>query len=267
MIVAGPIAFRASRLLVAAACLATSIGCATAEGPRTGSDPFEPMNRAVYRFNDTLDRAVLEPTATAYQRVIPQPVRDMVGNFFGNLSDAWTSVNQLLQGKPGDAASDAWRVMINTTFGLAGVLDVASEAGIEKHNEDFGQTLGRWGLPAGPYLMLPLLGPSSFRDAPGRAVDIVADPIRVIESHGRRNNAVVLRVVDDRERLFDAERVLDAAALDRYAFLRDAYLQRRRNQVYDGNPPPLSPEDDPDSWLDELDETPDTDSDSPKPAR
>lgn len=249
-------AFRASRLLAAASCLATTIGCATAEGPRHPSDPFEPMNRAVYRFNDTLDRALLKPTATAYQRVIPEPMRDMVGNFFGNLSDAWTSVNQLLQGKPGEAASDAWRVAINSTFGLAGLLDVASEAGIEKHNEDFGQTLGRWGLPSGPYLMLPLLGPSSLRDAPGRAVDAFGDPIRLVDSHGRRNNAVVLRFVDDRERLFDAERVLDAAALDRYSFLRDAYLQRRRNLVYDGNPPPLSPEDDPDSWLDELDETP-----------
>ncbi len=228
-------------------------GCATtgAEGGAAASrDPLEPMNRAVYQFNDAFDRAIAKPTAQAYENVVPSFLRDMVGNAFGNVRDVWTAVNQLLQGKPGHAASDAWRVMINTTFGFAGLFDVASEAGIEKHNEDFGQTLGRWGVPAGPYLVLPFLGPSSLRDAPGRGVDIWGDPLRTIDSHGQRNNAVLLRAIDDRQRLLDAERVVSEAALDRYSFIRDSWFQLRRNQVYDGNPPPDAAEDT--EWLDEL---------------
>lgn len=240
---------RATRLLPLAMFAVILAGCATG-GSRAPQDPFEPVNRAVYRFNDALDRAALKPAAEGYRKVVPSPMRDMVGNFFGNLADAWTAINQLLQGKPGAAASDAWRVAVNSTFGLAGLIDIASDAGIEKHEEDFGQTLGRWGVPAGPYIVLPFFGPSSLRDAPGRAVDLYADPVRIIDSHGRRNNAAAVRVVDNRESLLDAERLLDTAALDRYSFLRDGYLQRRRNQVYDGDPP-ISPEDDPDAWLDE----------------
>jgi len=241
------------RLLAALAFAAAMAGCATtgAEGGAAASrDPLEPMNRAVYQFNDAFDRAIAKPTAQAYENVVPSFLRDMVGNAFGNVRDVWTAVNQLLQGKPGHAASDAWRVMINTTFGFAGLFDVASEAGIDKHSEDFGQTLGRWGVPAGPYLVLPFLGPSSFRDAPGRGVDIYADPLRTIDSHGQRNNAVLLRAIDDRQRLLDAERLVSEAALDRYSFIRDSWFQLRRNQVYDGNPPSEPAEDT--EWLDEL---------------
>lgn len=243
---------RLPRLLAALAAAATISGCATtgAEGGTAATrDPLEPMNRAVYEFNDAFDRAIAKPTAQAYEKVVPAFLRDMVGNAFGNVRDVWTAVNQLLQGKPGHAASDAWRVAINTTFGLAGLLDVASEAGIEKHNEDFGQTLGRWGVPAGPYIVLPFLGPSSLRDAPARGVDLWADPLRTIDSHGQRNNAFLLRAIDDRQRLLDAERVVSEAALDRYSFIRDSWFQLRRNQVYDGSPPAAEEDTE---WLDEL---------------
>lgn len=231
-------------LAVAAAALALS-GCATmapTDGgepdPAAAVDPFEPFNRAVHDFNDAVDKAVLKPVAQGYEAVVPQPARDVVGNFFGNLSDVWTAANQLLQGKPVDAFYDMFRVAINTTLGFGGAFDIASEMNIEKHNEDFGQTLGVWGVPSGPYLVLPFLGPSSVRDAPGRAVDMVADPLdTAIDSRGRRNNLWALRLVDDRARLFRAERVMQGAALDQYSFVRDAWLQRRRNQVYDGNPP------------------------------
>ncbi|MCO5100786.1 MAG: VacJ family lipoprotein [Burkholderiaceae bacterium] len=244
--------WRAQRLVSALALAAARAGCASTAAPGSAAaarDPFEPVNRAVYEFNDVFDRAIAKPTAQAYEKLVPGFLRDMVGNAVGNARDAWTAVNQLLQGKPGHAASDAWRVAINTSFGLGGLLDVASEAGIEKHSEDFGQTLGRWGVPAGPYIVLPFLGPSSLRDAPARGVDLWADPLRTIDSTGRRNNAVLLRAIDDRQRLLDAERVVNEAALDRYSFIRDSWLQLRRNQVYDGNPPASSQDTD---WLDEL---------------
>lgn len=200
------------------------------------SDPLEPFNRSVYAFNDALDKALLAPVARGYERVVPGPGREMIGNFFGNLGDVWTAFNQLLQGKPGAAASDIWRVAINTSFGFFGIADVASEIGIEKHDEDFGQTLAVWGVPAGPYLVLPLLGPSTFRDAPGRAVDVYGDALQLTDN-GRRNNLWLIRTLDNRARLFPAERLMRGAALDEYSFTRDAWLQRRRNQVYDGNPP------------------------------
>lgn len=239
------------RRLVVLAFSAAIAGCATTGGEGASPrDPFEPVNRAVYEFNDAFDRAIARPTAQAYETVVPVFARDMIGNVFGNLRDVWTAVNQLLQGKPGHAASDAWRVMINSTFGFAGLADVASEIGIPKHSEDFGQTLGRWGVPAGPYIVLPFFGPSSLRDAPARGVDLWGDPLRTIDSHGQRNNAILGRAIDDRQRLFEAERVVDQAALDRYSFIRDSWFQLRRNQVYDGDPPPAH-EDDTD-WLDEL---------------
>ncbi len=244
------IASAAVRLFCAALVVASMAGCASTDSPAAKRDPLEPMNRAVYRFNDAVDRAVAKPAARAYEAAIPEFFRTMIGNAFGNLADVWTAANQLMQGKPGHAASDAWRVMVNTTLGFGGLLDIASEAGIEKHNEDFGQTLGRWGVPSGPYLVLPILGPSTFRDAPGRAVDIYADPVRTIDSHGQRNNATLVRAIDTRQRLFEGERLVDEAALDRYSFIRDGYLQLRRNQIHDGSPPPSYEEDT--DWLDEL---------------
>lgn len=207
-------------------------------------DPFERVNRGVFAFNDAVDRAVTKPLAQGYRAVVPEFLRQYVGNFFGNLGDVFTSANQLLQGKPVLALSDAGRVLVNTVFGFAGVIDVASDLGLEKHREDFGQTLGRWGAGSGPYLVLPVFGPSSVRDGLGLGVDLAADPLRGVLRDADLTWAAATRVIDTRERLLSAERLVEGAALDRYGFLRDAYLQRRRSQVYDGDPPPLDEEDD-----------------------
>jgi len=233
----------------AAACVALAFcaaGCATTGavyGPR--ADPLESMNRAVFGFNEALDTALIRPVATAYTNVVPEPVRFIVSNVLSNIADVWTAANQLLQGKPREAASDLARFAINTTAGFAGFADLASELGLEKHREDFGQTLGRWGVASGPYLVLPILGPSSARDAPGFAADVVADPLRRVASTGQLNNTWAARFIDTRVSLLKGEKVVEGAALDKYAFIRDAYLQRRRSLVWDGDPPPL-PEDDAD---------------------
>lgn len=222
------------RALLAAALV---LAAATA-GAQTASDPLEGFNRGVQKFNDGVDEAVLKPVAEGYRKLLPQFVRTGVANFFGNLGDGWSAVNHLLQGKPGDALDMTLRVAVNTTFGLAGVLDVASEAGIDRRSEDFGQTLGVWGLPAGPYLVLPLLGPSSLRDAAGRPLDMAATSLNLVtDDSGLRSGGTVLSVVDTRASLLGATRLLDDIALDRYTFLRDAYLARRKNLVWDGNPP------------------------------
>lgn len=210
-------------------------GCATTNGdPR---DPLEPLNRGVYRFNDTLDKAVTKPIAQGYRAILPKPVRTGVSNFFSNIDDVLVTANNLLQFKFHDAASDFARLLANTTFGIGGLFDVATSFGLEKHNEDFGQTLGYWGIGDGPFLMLPLLGPSNARDTVGSAVQIYADPVRHLDNVNVRNSLVGLRFVNTRANLLDAERVLDEAALDPYTFLRDAYLQQRRSLVHDGNPP------------------------------
>src|SRR3954471_1291599 len=217
-------------------------GCASTKNPR---DPLEPMNRAIYTINDGLDKVILKPVATVYKAVLPQFVRTGVTNFYNNLYDVLTAVNNLLQGKVGDASSDVGRIALNTTVGLAGLIDVATELGLEKHKEDFGQTLGRWGIPSGPYLQIPLLGPSSFRDGVGSLVDLKLDPIFWIwrDHIPTRNSVFALYVINLRENLLDSTKILDEAALDPYEFQRDAYLQRRRNLVYDGNPPPEKEED------------------------
>ncbi len=222
---------------VAAALVA---GCATVpEGPRARSDPLEPLNRQVFAFNEAIDEAVLKPVAKAYQRAVPELVRTGVSNFFGNLSDAWSTVNFLLQGKVQSGVETFFRVVANSTFGLAGLLDPASEMGLERRSvEDLGQTLGVWGLPPGPYLVLPILGPSDFRDGVGLVGDISAtQPGNVFHKVPARNTAVALQVVDTRVRLFPAERVLEGITLDKYLAVRDAYLSRRRSLVYDGDPP------------------------------
>ncbi len=217
----------------------TLSGCAH-NNPR---DPLEPMNRGIYAFNDAVDSAVIKPIATGYKAVLPQFVRTGVSNFFSNLDDITVIINNILQLKIPQAASDTGRFLINTTVGVLGLIDVATHLGLEKHNEDFGQTLGYWGIGNGPYLVLPLLGPSTFRDGLGRWVDHFVDPI-LKEDHIRsRNQYIATRAVSNRAHLLDSEKVLDAAAIDRYSFLRDAYLQRRRNLVHDGNPPP-EPDDD-----------------------
>lgn len=215
---------KTSGLLAGLLVLALLQGCATGPNPR---DPFEPFNRSVTRFNDGLDEAIIKPVAQAYQGAVPSPVRTGVGNFFGNLSDVWTFVNNVLQAKPQAAADSFMRVSVNTLIGLGGVLDWATEMGIERHREDFGKTLGHWGVATGPYLVLPVLGPSTVRDAAARVVDSKGDLVMQIDHVPTRNSLYVLRAVDLRASLLRAGDVLDQAALDKYAFTRDAYLQRR----------------------------------------
>ena len=224
------------RWALAASALILMTGCAT--GPNANpADPFEPLNRQVSRFNDTVDDAVLRPVATVYQRVLPSPIRTGVNNFFANLSDVWSFANSVAQLKLQDSAQTFMRVNVNTVFGLGGILDVATEAGIDRHTEDFGQTLGRWGVPSGPYLVLPLLGPSTVRDTAALVVDVQGDLISVIGDIPVRNSLYALRLVDLRSNLLRASQLLEDAALDRYTFTRDAFLQRRRNEVHDGNLP------------------------------
>jgi len=225
------------RLLPALALLLG--GCASVTTPPSPQDPYERYNRAVYRFNDAVDRAILKPVATGYQKVMPQPVDDSVTNFFSNLDDVVVTLNDLLQGKPKQAASDLSRLVWNSTVGIAGLFDVASHFGLAKHNEDFGQTLGKWGLGPGPYLVLPFLGPSTLRDTAALPVDWVSDPIYYYYPEDKNGywKIKTLYYVDKRADLLRASRLVEQAALDEYVFIREAYLQRRQSQVYDGNTP------------------------------
>ncbi len=207
--------------------------CATAPGGNP-KDPWESYNRGMTKFNDGVDSAVLKPVAMAYREVTPPMVRTGVSNFFGNLTQLWTAVNGALQLRGQVAVESLMRFNVNFFFGLGGVLDIASEMGIERHSEDFGQTLGRWGVPTGPYLVLPLLGPSTLRDASAFTVQAYGDPVAQINDTGTRTAFSVLRIVDTRSNLLRAGSVLDAAALDKYSFLRDVYLQRRESEVFDG---------------------------------
>ncbi len=210
-------------------------GCATSGNPR---DPLEPLNRAVYGFNDGFDRAIAKPVAEGYRNIVPAIVRTGVSNFFSNLDDIWVALNNLLQGKAQQAADDFGRVVINSSIGLLGIIDVASDAGLEKHNEDFGQTLGTWGVGSGPYLVLPFLGSSTVRDGLSYAlVDVKADFVAQTDHVPTRNSLYVTRAISLRAGLLDASRIVEEAALDKYSFTRDAYLQRRRSLVFDGNPP------------------------------
>ncbi len=210
-------------------------GCATTGNPR---DPLEPINRGIYYFNDAVDTTLLKPAAELYRGVLPQFMRTGVSNFFSNLNDVIIALNNLLQGKVPEAVSDVGRIVVNTTVGLLGVLDVATDVGLEKHNEDFGQTLGWWGIGDGPYLVIPLLGPSTLRDTVGLVGDYKTNPITYVDPNRDRNALYALSFVNRRSELLDATQLLETAALDPYEFARDAYLQRRRTLVYDGNPPP-----------------------------
>ncbi len=220
---------RLSVLLVAA----WLTGCASTGNPH---DPLEPINRKVFAFNDTLDTVALQPVAKAYVATTPLPVRSGIGNFFANLEDVWTGLNNLLQGKVGRAGSDVGRLLINSTVGIFGLFDVASELGLEKHEEDLGQTLGVWGVGPGPYLVLPLFGSTTLRDTANFASSYV-DPIPRIERVATRNTLRAVKLVDTRAQLLNAGRALDEAAIDKYAFMRDFYLKRRRSQIFDGRPP------------------------------
>lgn len=218
------------------------LACAAAQAQQPDSnaaskDPLEGYNRAVFGFNDALDRAVLSPLARGYQNVVPELARQGVTNFFGNFADAWSAINQALQGKGEAATTMTMRFVTNSFFGIGGLFDIASDLGMERQSEDFGQTLGRWGLPAGPYFVWPVLGPSTIRDSVGRPLDLTWSPATAVE-HGHTALALtMLNLVDSRANLLAASKVLDGIALDRYTFVRDAYLARRRNQVHDGNPP------------------------------
>lgn len=211
-------------------------GCASTPDAPPG-DPLESFNRSVYEFNDAADRAILKPTAEGYQKVTPKPVRRGVRNFFDHLDDVTVLVNEMLQLKPERAAGTFSRLVWNSTLGLAGLIDVASSMDLPKHEEDFGQTLGYWGVDSGPYLVLPFLGPSTVRDGTGLLVDYRTDPVRYVDDETTRWSLRGLRVLDRRAELLRAGRVLDEAALDPYSFLRDSYLQRRNYLIHDGNPP------------------------------
>jgi phospholipid-binding lipoprotein MlaA len=227
------------------------VGCATG-GAANPRDPLEPFNRAVYQFNDTVDSYALKPVAQGYQKYVPLTVQLVVTSFFSNFEDLYTGANNLLQAKPRDALVDVTRFVVNSTLGFAGFADVASAIGMPKHSEDFGQTLGRWGVPSGPYLVIPLLGPSTIRDAPARAVDIYASPTSQIFSDVPvRNSMFGLRLVSDRASLLEAEKVILGAALDPYSLIRDGWLQRRRNAIYDGDPPEVPPLEDDSGYSDD----------------
>ena len=223
-------------LALALGAAATLAGCATGTTGTAGTnprDPYEKFNRQMFAFNDAVDRGALKPAASAYKQVLPTFVQTGVANFFGNLSDLWSGANNLMQGKGAAGLSDLTRFALNSTFGLAGLLDIGSEAGLPKHNEDFGQTLGAWGVASGPYLMLPLLGPSTVRDAVVIPIDIAADPWAYKHPVGWRNVGTAVRAVDQRAAVLDASNLMEEAALDRYEFIRDGFLQRRQSRITD----------------------------------
>ena len=227
---------RVPRLLLPV-LLAAVGGCATPGEERDPRDPFEGFNRGTYKFNDTVDEYVAAPVARAYRKALHAELRGRVSNFFANIQDIMIGANNFLQGKFEDGVNDWARFAFNSTFGLLGIHDVASEWGLEKHNEDFGQTFGRWGAPPGPYLILPFLGSSTVRDTAGLTLDWTFAPLTEVRPIDLRNTLFGLYLVNSRADLLDASKLLEEAALDRYVFQRDAYLQRRRSLIYDGSPP------------------------------
>lgn len=220
---------RIRRLALAAVALLALAGCAT--GPVNPRDPFEAFNRKSLQFNEGVDAMVLKPVATVYREHVPPIVRTGVSNFFGNLSDGWSFVNSVLQFKFQNAAENFMRLNVNTFFGLGGLLDIASDLNIERHREDFGQTLGHWGVPAGPYIMLPLLGPSTLRDTLALTIDRKGDPVHLAHPVPDRYELYVLRAVNQRSNSLRVGTVLEEAALDKYTFIRDSHLQKRRAEI------------------------------------
>lgn len=217
-------------------------GCATSKNPK---DPLENFNRTMFSFNDFVDQAALKPAATTYKSLLPSFVQTGIGNFFGNIGDVWTAVNNMLQGKFENGLSDVMRVAVNSTLGLGGLLDIGSEAGLTKHNEDFGQTLGTWGVRSGPYIVLPLLGSSTLRDSLALPVDFKGDPWGYKDPVRWRNTGTVVRVIDQRASVLDASDLIEAAAIDRYVFVRDAYLQRRESKIREKQSDRWSEDDEP----------------------
>jgi len=216
---------------------AAAVGCASVPAgvQPSPNDPWEPFNRSVFDFNEGLDKYLLKPVVAGYRFILPEFVRNGIYNFFSNYNDIYTALNNLLQGKPKEAGSDLMRVVVNTTFGLGGLIDMATPGGLDKHKEDFGQTFGVWGIPAGPYVVLPFFGPSSVRDTFGTVADLQTDYLfSYIKNIGLRNSITGLRVVNARNTYYEAGDLLDGAAIDKYSFLRDAYIQRREYQIREG---------------------------------
>ncbi len=237
---------RAAGIAALIAAMLLAGGCANLPSPSDSGgvfsalgqvDPLERYNRAIFGFNEALDRSIVKPVAHAYEAVIPEPGRMMVGNVFSNIGDLWVSANNLLQGQWRSSASDLGRFLINSTFGLFGLADLATDLGLQKNYTDLGLTLGRWGALPGPYLVLPVFGPSSVRDGVGFVIQSTVDPVNTIDSRGQRNSAIALRIVDARAYYLGTDSVIEGAALDRYLFVRDSYLQRRRYLVHEGKSP------------------------------
>lgn len=235
------------RLLAVLFIAATALlqACSTTAAPKTAAqrlDPWENWNRKVFTFNERLDEKVLKPVATGYSQVVPRPVRNGVDNFFGNVADAWSAVNNFLQGKVSNGLHDVIRFGTNSVFGLAGVLDVATEFGLDHQYEDFGQTLGAWGMGQGAYIVWPVIGPSSLRESLAMPLDRSVSPAMYFNDGAARWEITGLQIINTRANLLGASKVLDDIALDKYTFVRDAYLQRRRSLVYDGEEPPGRPD-------------------------
>ncbi len=207
------------------------VGCASVPQPNP-TDPLEKFNRSMFTFNEEVDKAVLKPVAQTYRTVTPYPIRAGVNNFYNSLEDAWTALNGVVQLRADVAAESLIRFGINSTLGLGGVLDIATEAGVPHHNEDFGKTLGRWGAPSGPYLVFPIFGPSTLRDSTTIVLENRFDPISHVDQIRVRNSLKGLRIVDTRSNLLPLGNLLDEAALDKYSFTRDAYLQKRRAEIF-----------------------------------
>ena len=221
-------------LVLLAAALLSACAADPAANPQ---DPYETVNRRVNAFNEKVDDQLVRPVAVGYQKNVPQPVQTGVGNFFGNLKDIWSTVNNALQGKPMDTAETGLRAAVNTVFGIYGIFDVATWAGIERHSADFGQTLGVWGVPSGPYLVLPLLGPSTARDTVGWTFDNYYNLWNGVDPMGLRYSGIAVRVVDMRAGYLGMDTSLNEVALDKYSFMRDAYLQRRNPKGWKRNLP------------------------------
>ena len=231
--------WHALRLALLTVVVTVASGCATVPSGAAASkdDPWESFNRKVFVFNEAVDEAVLKPVATAYRDVVPQLVRTGISNVLSNIGDVWSAANHLLQGKIHSGLDTGMRVLVNTVFGLGGLLDVATEVGLTRQREDFGQTLGRWGVGPGPYLVLPFLGPSTLRDAGGLLLDRKFSPSSLPPTDKGTYSVAALEIIDLRAGLLGATQLLNDVALDKYTFLRQAFLARRLDQVYDGAAP------------------------------
>jgi phospholipid-binding lipoprotein MlaA len=240
----------ASKALLQGIATLVALGLTACAGPGGHpKDPLEPLNRATFRFNDVADKYVMRPAAQVYD-LAPLPLKVGVGNFFGNIGDLWIGVNNLLQGKVVDGFSDGGRFLVNSTVGLLGVFDIATEIGLEKHDEDLGQTLGVWGVGDGPYIVLPFLGSSNLRDSLGLYVDLSVDPVWQVKDIATRNSLSGLRFTNRRAALLGADTTADQAALDKYGYMRSFYMQYRLNQIYDGQPPRVKDPDEDDVSVD-----------------